>query len=101
MMAAGIALQWLSASHPQSGHLCCTASSSDATAIARIRQQAAEDWRLFLGHRATEMKSGAHLVITALCLFPGHSTLHHLLDLLSRSVQPYPQDGTPALGSEY
>ena len=81
---AGIALQWLSASIPQAGHLCCTASSTDSAAIDKIRAQARDDWRRFLEHRAAELKPGAHLVITALCLLPGESTMGHLLDELNR-----------------
>ncbi|KAK9837576.1 hypothetical protein WJX74_000716 [Apatococcus lobatus] len=83
---SGIALQWLSASIPQAGHLCCTPSSMDSGAISKIKAQAQEDWRVFLAHRATELKPGAHLIVTALCLLPGESTLGQALDQLNRQL---------------
>jgi hypothetical protein len=57
------AVQWLSRVPATIPDQVQIAFSKDAAARAAYERQADEDWRLFLGHRAREMRPGARLVI--------------------------------------
>ena len=56
-------MQWLSRVPAAIPDQVQIAFSKDAPARAAYARQADEDWRLFLGHRAREMRTGARLVI--------------------------------------
>ena len=62
------AVQWLSRVPGFIPDQVQVAYSQDATTQAVFSQQAAQDWRLFLGHRGAELRPGGRLVILSMAV---------------------------------
>src|SRR6202007_2396888 len=62
------AVQWLSRIPGLTPDQVQIAYSQDATARTAFSQQAAEDWRCFLVHRAAELRPGGQLIVLSMAL---------------------------------